>query len=138
MEETYLPQTGDAPELVKILERAQTSATYKLDVDRACIRGMADKRDAVAQAVYLVLSVERYRYVIYSRNYGVELEDLIGKPKDYIMTEAKRRITEALLQDDRITAVERWQFEAMRNAVKASFVVRTVFGDIGVEKEVSA
>ena len=43
---------------------------------------MTDERDAVLQAVYLILNVERYAFPIYSRNYGSELSDLIGKPKD--------------------------------------------------------
>ena len=42
---------------------------------------MTDKREALRQAVYLILNVERYAYPIYSRNYGSELVDLIGQPE---------------------------------------------------------
>ena len=58
------------------------------------------------QAVYLILNVERYAFPIYSRDYGSELSDLIGTPRDYAISEIKRRITEALTQDDRITSVD--------------------------------
>lgn len=88
------------------------------------------------KAVYLILNVERYAYPIYSRNYGSELADLIGQPRDYTMSEMKRRITEALLQDDRITSLSDWEFEPGRKSVRASFVVHTIYGDVEVSREV--
>lgn len=110
--------------------------TYKLDIEHGCIRGFTDKADAVLQAVYLMLSVERYKYPIYSRNYGVELNDLIGTPCDYAMSEIERRITEALLTDDRIKSVDGWLFETAKNAVRVTFTVHTIYGDIETTKEV--
>ena len=47
------------------------------------------------------------------------------------------RITEALLQDDRITAVDSWEFETGRNWVLARFVAHTIFGEVEAEKEVA-
>ena len=88
------------------------------------------------KAVYLILNVERYAYPIYSRNYGSEFSDIIGKPKGYAMSEMKRRITEALLQDDRITGLSGWEFETGRKSVRASFVVHTIYGDVEVSREV--
>ncbi len=110
--------------------------TYKLNIKRGCIRGVTDKADAVLQAVYLVLSVERYKYSIYSRNYGVELDDLIGKPRDYAMSEIERRITEALLVDDRIKSVDGWDFKTTKKSVIVTFTVHTIYGDIETIKEV--
>lgn len=131
-----LPTTGDDLDLVSFQVGTQPSYTHKLDIDRQRVRGTADKLDAVLQSVYLILNVERYAYPIYSRNYGSELSDLIGKPKDYVMSEMKRRITEALLQDDRITGLSDWEFETGRKSVRASFVVHTVYGDAEAAKEV--
>ena len=99
-----LPTTGENIDLINFAMGEQPSYTHKLDIDRSRVSGMTDNQDALIQAVYLILNVERYVYPIYSHNYGVELADLIGQPKDYAMSEAKRRITEALMQDDRITA----------------------------------
>ena len=133
----FLPQTGDDINLMEFAIEEQPSRTYKLDIDRGRIRGMTDEADAMLQAVYLILSVERYQYPIYSYNYGVELADLIGQPKDYVMSEAKRRITEALTQDDRIESVDEWAFETTKNSVIVTFVVHTIFGDIETTKEVA-
>lgn len=131
-----LPTTGDDLDLVRFQIATQPGYTHKLDIGQQRVRGTTDERDAVLQAVYLILNVERYAYPIYSRNYGSELSDLIGKPKDYAMSEMKRRITEALLQDDRITRLSDWEFEPGRKSVRVSFVVHTIYGDVEASKEV--
>jgi len=133
-----LPVSGDDFELITLALQSRSSDTYKLEIDRNRIRGRADGREAVRQAVYLILNVERYAYPIYSRNYGIELADLAGKPKDYAMSEMKRRITQALTQDERITGVDQWEFILNRNKVLVSFTVHTVFGELeGITEEVA-
>ena len=131
-----LPTTGDNLDLAAFQIRTQPSLTYKLDLGQQRVRGTTDERDAVLQSVYLILNVERYAYPIYSRNYGSELAELIGKPKDYAMSEMKRHISEALLQDDRITGLSGWEFEAGRKSVQVRFTVHTIYGDVEAEKEV--
>ena len=131
-----LPTTGENLDLINFAMVEQPSYTHKLVIDRNRVSGMTDQRDALFQAVYLILNVERYAYPIYSWRYGVELEDLIGKPKDYAMSEIKRRITEALTQDDRITSVDDWSFETGRKSVLVRFTVYTIYGDLEVTKEV--
>ncbi|MCH5192177.1 MAG: DUF2634 domain-containing protein [Oscillospiraceae bacterium] len=134
---SYLPQTGEDLDLIQFTVEQQPSYTYKLDIDRERVKGMTDETDAMLQAIYLILSVERYQYPIYSYNYGVELEDIIGQPKDYVMSEVKRRITEALTQDDRINSVDGWEFETTKKAVIATFTVHTIYGDVETTKEVN-
>lgn len=133
---SMLPAAAGDMDLPAFQIRTQPGLTHRLDMERNCVRGTADGQEAVLQAVYLILNVERYAYPIYSRNYGAELSGLIGKPRDYAMSEIKRRITDALLQDDRITGVSGWEFEAGRRSVRVSFTVHTVYGDVETEKEV--
>lgn len=80
--------------------------TPRIIIEKNRLMGSCDGLEAIKQAVYLILNVERYRYVIYSSNYGVEFDDLLGKPVPYVLPELKRRIEEALTQDDRITGVD--------------------------------
>lgn len=135
-ENAYLPQTGDDLDLIEFAIEQQPGYTYKLDIDRGRVKGTTDDTDALLQTVYLILSVERYQYPIYSYNYGVELVDLIGQPKDFVMSEVKRRITEALIQDDRITSVDNWEFESTKKSLIVTFTIRSVYGDIETKKEV--
>lgn len=131
-----LPTTGENLDLITFAVEEQPSYTHKLNIDRSRVIGMTDKKDALLQAIYLILNVERYAYPIYSRNYGSELTDLIGKPKDYAMSEIKRRITEALTQDDRINSVDDWTFETGKHSVTAAFTVNTIYGEVEATKEV--
>lgn len=133
-----LPTNESGVSLSAFVLEVQPSYTYKLDIERNRVNGMTDEREALLQAVYLILSTERYMHVIYSHRYGVELEEIIGKERDYAICEIKRRISEALLQDDRITEVTDWAFSETRDTVTASFTVKTIFGDISVVKEVRA
>lgn len=111
--------------------------TLKMNMEAETIAGRADRLKAMEQAVYLILSIERYDYLIHSWNFGVELRDLFGLPVAYCLPEIKRRVTEALLQDDRITAVDSFAFDLpKRGVVHTSFTVTTVFGTLEVEKEV--
>ena len=61
---------------------------------------------AVILDVYYPLYISRYKHIIYSSDYGVELADLFGKPMPYVIPEIPRRIEEALLVDDRINKVD--------------------------------
>ncbi len=113
------------------------SRTPRLDRDFLRCAGMTDTLQAVEQAVYLILNVERYQWLIYSWDYGVELRDLFGKPVRYCVTEIERRITEALLQDDRITAVQNFRFETTKRTVATTFTVVSIFGEFEAATEVT-
>ena len=59
--------------------------------------------------IYFALKIARYRYPIYSWEYGSELETLIGKSfddEDYLQSETKRFIEDALFINPHIKSVE--------------------------------
>jgi len=104
------------------------------DYDR--INGYTDDLQAVAQAIYLILSTERYKFIIYSWDYGVELVDLFGKPIPYVMAELPRRIKEALIQDNRIDDVINFEFEKNGKRLYTTFTVVSNVGKISTALEV--
>ena len=115
---------------------ALPSKTFRLNHNNLTVTGTIDQIQAVEQAVFLILNVERYQWLIFSWNYGVELHNLIGKDPEYCLPEIERRVREALLQDDRITPVQDFQFEINKKQVLATFTVVSIFGEINVEKVV--
>lgn len=131
----------------EIVEVNHPTRTYKIEIrfdpektldeidDR--INGYTDDTDAIKQAIYLILGTERYEFIIYSWDYGVEFVDLFGKPMPYVMSEVPRRITEALTQDDRITGCKDFEFEINKNKLHTTFTVLTTSGDIPTELEVN-
>lgn len=109
------------------------SRTFRLNYNALTITGTIDEIKAVEQAVYLILNTERYEWLIHSWDYGVELHNLIGKDVEYCIPEIERRIREALLQDDRITAVENFEFTVNKKQVLTTFKVASIFGEINTE-----
>lgn len=112
------------------------SRTFRMNYETQSIIGTIENIDAVAQAVYLILNVERYEWMIYSWNYGVELRHLIGRPVDFCIPEIERCIREALLQDDRIISVEDFRFQVKKNIIHTTFTVVSIYGSMIAEKEV--
>lgn len=115
----------------------EPSVNYKMNIKQDIINGTVDELEAMKQVIYKILNTERYQYIIYSWNYGIELMDLFGMPVIYVIPELERRITEALIQDERIESVDDFEFDSSeKRTVKASFTVHTVFGDAQTEKVV--
>ena len=112
------------------------SKSFRLNTGTNIMTGLVNNQEAVKQAIYIILNVERYEYLIHSWNFGVELADLYGKPLSFCFPEIKRRVTEALLQDDRITGVDDFTFETAKGKVHATFQVTTIFGVVESETEV--
>lgn len=136
----FLPQGTDTDLNINI-NIATTSIvpnkSYRMKIADEKILGNIDELDAIAQACYKILNTERYQYVIYSWNYGIELQDLFGKPIPYVYSELPRRIKEALTQDDRINSVEDFELSYDKGNVLAKFTVKTNLGNIEMEKGVN-
>ncbi len=112
------------------------SKTYYVNLDTLKVSGMAEGIEAIKQAIYFMLNIERYEYIIYSWDYGIELVDLFGRQTSYVLPELKRRITECLMQDDRIESVDNFEFEVNGNKVHATFACKTSLGSIYAEKTI--
>lgn len=116
----------------------QPTHTYKMDLANELVRGYTDEQEAMKQAIYKILNTERYQYIMYSWNYGVELLDLYGEPISYVCPELERRITEALTWDDRIKSVDNFEFNiSKKGEIHITFTAHTVFGDVSAQKVVN-
>lgn len=134
----FLPQGTDTDLNINIATTSIVpNKSYRMKIADEKILGNIDELDAIAQACYKILNTERYQYVIYSWNYGIELQDLFGKPIPYIYSELPRRIKEALTQDDRINSVEDFELSYDKGNVLAKFTVKTNLGNIEMEKGVN-
>lgn len=116
----------------------QPTHTYKMNLESELVRGYTDGQEAIKQAIYKILNTERYQYIMYSWNYGVELLDLYGEPISYVCPELERRITEALTWDDRIKSVDNFEFNiSKKGEILVTFTAHTIFGDVVAEKVVN-
>lgn len=130
-----LPSTSGMQVISYFDAQEQPSKTYYLDRENKRIIGtVSDYLKAVEQAVYLILSTERYDYVMYSWNYGIELKDLYGQIKEYVIPNLINRISTALLQDDRIINVTDFKYRIDKSKYFISFTVVTKYGNIDLKE----
>ena len=111
------------------IQYRQPNLTYR--VGDSTVAGKIDKLDSVKQAIYHILSTERYSNPIYDGDYGVELEQYIGKDIGFITAGIQETLRDALLQDDRISDVQVDNVEKsdkQNNACLIDFTVFTIYG----------
>lgn len=118
-------------------EELITSMTYRLDEENGVLAEPIDDLDAIKQSLSLILQTERGAYEIYSEDYGTEFTALIGQPVPLVYVNLEDAIKDALLQDDRVESVDRFEFEQVaRDSVSVKFIVTTTAGEIDMGTEV--
>lgn len=116
----------------------QPTKTYRMNLESNRVRSYVDGQEAMKQAIFKILQTERYQYIMYSWNYGIETLDLYGEPISWVCPELERRISEALLWDSRITSVDNFEFNiSKKGVIHVTFTAHTVFGDVAAEKVVN-
>ena len=115
----------------------QPTRTYALRFDGyPSSGGKLDGIEAMKQSLFLALQTERFRYAIYSWNYGVEMQNLLGESMSpYLQARIQKAIEDALMADDRVLAVESFTFSKERHVLRVTFTVETTEGDIESEFE---
>ena len=112
----------------------QPSRTYCIDWQNGRIAGTVDGAASVAQSIDKIMQTERFAHLIYSWNYGMEWNTLIGRSGAVVESEVRRLLEEALLQDDRITGIQSCTVtSAGRRGRQISIVVNTIYGTITQE-----
>lgn len=107
----------------------QPNLTYRLG--NTTVAGKVDKLESIKQAVFHILSTERFSNPIYDDEYGAELEQYIGKDIGFIIASIENTLRDALCQDDRITDVQVNSVEkssAQQGACVVEFTVFTIYG----------
>lgn len=130
--------TPETLDLNSDLEETEYSdKTYKLDFTKNRITSEIKDIEALKQTIYCILNTERYENLIYSWGYGSELKALIGKDKDFVIGDLKRRIIDALLVDDRINSIDDFKYTVEKNMLTVDFNVVSIYGEILITQEVT-
>lgn len=120
----------------RVQEIEQPSFTWKLDFNSKRITGKVDELEAIKQAVYKILRTKRFEHLIYTANYGHELQHLVGKDPLFVQADMPRLLQEALEQDDRIQGIEEVNTVVQGDQLTVHFTVVTHYGTFDVEQEV--
>lgn len=85
----------------------------------------------------MVLQTARYRYYIYSWDYGNEFEELIGRgySEEYINAEAQRMTEDCLLVNENIESITDFSVGMENDQLTISFTANTIYGTIQFDNE---
>lgn len=114
----------------------ESSKTYRVLNGR--VIGWIDNKQALRQAVEKLLHTERFMYEIYTDEYGIELQGLIGASFELVEAEISRIIKEALLVDERIVEVTDITAQKIDStSLLITFSVESIFGTLAFEEVVA-
>lgn len=120
-----------------VVFRDQPSLTWIADPVTRRLRGRGDNYEAVRQAVEVIVNVERFRWQIYSPNFGIELDGLLGNEPGFAASELQRRLSDAFLPDSRILGISGFSYTFEDGVLTAEVTVNTVFGPVQANVEVT-
>ena len=90
---------------------------------------IADGHTAWVQWCIKAVLTERFAYLAYSGNYGVEIDEALKQPtRALVEMEIERTITEALLADPRTELVRDFSFKWRADELYVSFTIVPVIG----------
>ena len=90
--------------------------------------------EAIKVWIWLALHVERYRFPIYTWQYGAELDQYIGKgySQEYLEADVQETIEDCLMQNEHITALSDFEVALNGDKLSISFHVETDIGGIDI------
>lgn len=93
-------------------------------------------KEAVKVWIWLCLHCQRFRYPIYSWEYGVDIESYIGETVDqeFLDTDLKKEIQDAIYVNPYISDMQDWNATKERSKVHITFTAITDFGEVEIDE----
>lgn len=110
---------------------------FNIDLEnKRLANGYVEDKEALKIWIHFALRTERYKYLIYSWNYGNEINNIIGKKttKGLFYSEVKRYIEESLLINENIKGVKDLKINIDGSKLNIEFTVITIFGEVDINE----
>lgn len=129
----------------QIADRAQTASVieipkeYGIDFTTGQLTGqIVEGIEAIKVWIWNCLHTQRFRYPIYSWNYGADLEQYIGQSvtEEFLNADCEDEIREALLINPNITDIDDFEVTFDNGSLSISFTAVTKFGETEVNYDV--
>lgn len=91
-------------------------------------------REAIKAWIWKALMTERFRYALYSWNYGSELDSYIGKmlTDEYLKTDVQLALEDTLLINEEISAIKDYSATVKGDRLTLTFTAVTTYGDVSI------
>ena len=112
---------------------------YGIDFETGELTGaVVTGKEAIEVWIWNCLHTERFRYAIYSWQYGVEYEQYIGQTvsNEFLIADAQTETEEALTVNPYITGISDFEISFSGSTLNISFTAETTLGDLEVNTSV--
>ena len=112
-----------------------TYKEYELDFAAGQLTGkVLEGKEALKVWIYKTLLTKRYKHIIYSWDYGQDLEEIIGQgyEKGLIRSEVERRIKNCLLVHPHIKECKNFDIKLQQDQLHVDFTVNTTYGEVNI------
>lgn len=113
-----------------------TPREFGIDFETGKFTGtIVEGLEAIKVWIYLALHIERYRFPIYSWQYGAELDQYIGHnySEEYLDTDVRETVKECLFQNPHIKNIQNFSTSVEGDHLTMSFTVETDIGGIDID-----
>ena len=120
---------------LKSRKRRGIPREYEIDFETGQLTGrIVEGKEAIRVWIWLAMKIPRYRYYVYTWDYGNEYEDLIGQSytEEYTETEARRMTEDCLLIHEEIQKISDFKTAMTGSALTAAFTAETIYGGLEV------
>jgi hypothetical protein len=110
---------------------------FNIDLENKKIaNGYVEDKEALKIWIHFALRTERYKYLIYSWNYGNEINNIIGKKttKELFFSEVKRYIEECLVVNENITGIKDLKINRDGSKLNIEFTCMSIFGEVDINE----
>lgn len=124
-----LSQVKKRTEIAQVIEIPRE---YAIDFSTGQMTGkVVEGAEAIRVWVWLCLKTQRFRYPIYSWDYGADVEQYIGKAltDEYLEVVLKNEIEDALKVNRYITGISEYTFVRQGEKVEIRFTINTTLGE---------
>lgn len=114
------------------IETGTDPVEYEIDFTTGQLTGnIVTGLEAIRMWVYLAMRTPRYQHLIYSWDYGNEIEDLIGQSvtQEYLDTEIPRIIIDCLAINPYIKSISEIELTFKDDKLTGSFTINTDYGE---------
>ncbi len=122
-------------EEVEVEESLKIPKEYEIDFTTGQLTGkIVEGVEAIKVWIYNALRTARYRYNIFSWDYGSEVEELIGHSysQEYLNVEARRMVEDCLLINENITSITGFSISLVNDKLNANFTANTLLGEVKI------
>lgn len=108
---------------------------YGMDFETGMLTGqVVTGIEAIKVWIWCALHTQRFRYAIYSWDYGADMEQYIGQAvtQEFLDTDCHDEVEETLTISHYITGIDDFSAELTGDHLRMAFTVRTIYGDTEV------